>query len=250
VIGPDIPPELVAFYGGVLTAAIIYRQSATAYTYYGISAGNHMVGTVNTGVVHETYELSGSVLESFLTYGSVSDVSVAFESLSRVLFGGVDVQIRQGTGFLIDLVSQPRGLRAYVSGTLPIGAIGAEQVLLTSAAVDFENGEAYRVAVGINVTPAAAAAANAQVIRVRVTNLAGTVERTWVQRCIVVGTESCYFEFVAVRTAGTTLTTPLVVTGQGLTNTFTADVAGNTPFFLQIDHAGTAAQFPNANVLI
>jgi hypothetical protein len=147
-------------------------------------------------------------------------------------------------------VVQPRGRLDYVTGTVSTGAIGAEAIFLTGNAVTFVDGTAYRIRVGLNVTLAVANGANAQVIRVRVTNLAGTLERTHVQRCVVAGTESVYIEFIAVRTAGSNLTTQLVVTGQGLTNTFIADVTGNSPYWMEIITEGAATDYVNANVLI
>jgi hypothetical protein len=169
---------------------------------------------------------------------------------SQVIIGPVG-QDPNLTPFEVDGISHGRGNIDYVASVASSGAIGgAEALLLVGNVVTYYNNRAFDIIVSVNVTAAAANAANAQVLRVRVGGLVGTVERTWVQRCVVAGSESISFTLTVVRTAGTNLVSNLVLTGQAVTNNFIADVAGNSPYSMEITDVGAASRYPNANVLI
>lgn len=251
VITPDLPPPLKTYMFGGLDLAdggiIMYTASPGDNTYqFIVHVPNATLSSIYMGSV-----VAGVVIDDGSNNPAGLEYAVNLATLIVTWALSVDVlNYATGTDLQYASVSMGRGRRDAVAVVANSGAIGAEAVLITGNSVTFFNGRAYRIRVRLNVTLAAANAANAQVIRVRVTNIAGTVENTWVQRCVVAGSESVEFAFIARRTAGTDLTTQLVVTGQGVTNTFVLDVAGNTPGELHIEDIGAAADFTNFNVLV
>jgi len=79
VIGPDVPPELVAFYAtesATVYGMILNQASGTDYTYDGLAVGagiaNRVVGRVTAGVVNEVYRIIADVSVSVLQYGTRS----------------------------------------------------------------------------------------------------------------------------------------------------------------------------------
>lgn len=275
VIGPDVPAELVAFFAGfmggyqVVSCFLWYFDGGADYyweahlnTHIGEAVERgHARGETRAGVV-EIMELidTGRIFTFIQVNGIPQNLQIGDPTATALGFGGVDTQfiLTANVDFLVDAgsasVSQsgsmPRGHYGYIAGVANSGAIGAETVILTLPARTYRNGRTYNMVTAGNVTVAVANAANAQVIRVRVGGIAGTVERTIVVRCVAVGSLSFIADFDVSRVAGTDLSTAIVVTLQGVTNTAVADVAGNTPYFLRVMDTGRSSDFPNSNVLI
>ncbi len=252
VLGPDVPATLAAFSPDfVFSSAIVFYYNATDYYFESVAI---WVPIGTQVVIKGTYDTTnGVIIYEFIRLGfnELAFGSATYNTVTPFLaIRKMTLSIENTSPFTIDGVSAPRGVLDYVAGTVNSGALGAEAVYLTGNSRTFIDGHAYRISVRTNVTTAIGNAANAQVIRVRVGNIAGTVERTWVQRCIVGGSEAVAFSFVAARSAGSNLTTQLVVTGQGITNTWVADVAGNSPYEMQIEDVGAAVNYPNCNVLV
>lgn len=84
IIGPAIPADLQAYYGGTIVACIIYRFSATAYGYFAVTAATVVQGSSANGTVRELnrWITFGGSAEAFVTYGVLNPVIFRIDSPS------------------------------------------------------------------------------------------------------------------------------------------------------------------------
>jgi len=160
----------------------------------------------------------------------------------QVRFGSSDGNPNQSQWF-VDTVSMGRGLRASAISTVNSAAVGAEAVVLTTNSATFYNGRAYEWCI---VGSYNQSAAGFWTINLRSTNLAGTIVGQ-VADATVVGTGP-YRPHLGrfVRTAGSDLAVPIVVTLQFTgAGTVTQTAAALSPRSVYIRDCGAAGDYLN-----
>ena len=272
-IGSVLPADLVAFYtGGSYTpiAGMVLYNPPDEYDYiiYCITAGGLTaicVGTRNTFGVAESFEVTPTLGSanatitfgqfatsfgfiqggsSFVVTGAGSDITAsAGGSIGCVGTGSVDIF----GDFFIDGIDGYRGIKARADAVANSAAIGAEAVVLTTPAMDFLDGRAYRITWRGRLVSSAALTGT---VRIRRTNAAGQLLDVW--QWIYGAAQSLGFmnQIIVRRTAGSTLNSTIAITLQASAGTITQSAAATDVRYLQVEDVGPAASYPNAIAIV
>ena len=238
VIGPDIPPELQAFYTGVgisLIAALIFRTDANEYDY--IALGDEggiphlLTGTCDAGTIfHITDQVTAGI--GVLSVGTISPFA-AFQ------LGGT---------FNIDGVAQGRGLKTQVRSAASSAAVGAETVVLTTSVATFKANRVYRATWRGLLT---ASAAQTTTARIRKTNVAGqNLGGDW-QQTVVAGalsgarTDETYF-----RVGGADVVAAICLTLQASAGTITQTASATNVRYLTVSDVADPSTYGSIVTLV
>lgn len=235
VIGPDVPPEVVAFYAAlganlVVDGWIGFYIDATHYFYW--VAGNIPnagfpirfmgYGTVASGLVNELSFVSRSTLGDFTEYGIDADF-IDLESS-----GGRGVLLNRTSGdpvlmgnpaapidYFLNGVNHPRGPLYFESITTSAasGAVAGTEYLMftTTSNITFINGRAYEVTFHGIIN---SAVTQVPLLHIRKTNATGTLLINGGRQPITNAGTNLGFEKrgIIVNTSGADVVAPLALT--------------------------------------
>lgn len=264
VLGPDVPPELAAYYLGlgltVVSAILFYDQFGNYYYYAALeaSAGSYWhargVGSPsNIPKIFEYWRESFQLVGFDKRYQVGSDV--AGSQTTRFQFGrqgtpvttpGIEGQVSIGFGldFFIDAISQPRGVLDFVSSAAntAVSLAGAESVCLLSSNVTFFNSRAFRIEYHQLDQGAAVGFAEMRIRR----NGPGTLLLDDVHMLPTAGVRTtCQASGIVINNSGATITDQIAFNHVGSVNI--QGIAATTSLrWLMISDAGAAARFPGA----
>lgn len=265
-IGARLPADLVAFYAGqpmagTTVGGLVMFQGGVGddydylilVTYVGTNSPRLCAGTRNSFGVVETYAVAPSNVfgtQFFIpgykapgaVHGVVTTAAWTWLNATSINVAGTPLFIDNSSAFSIDGISQPRGLRTRIDSIAGTGAIGAETVTLTTAGVALTQGRAYLIRMRAQQAWTAAATLT---IRVRLTNIAGTVWAAGTVVTAAAGQTPFYDEFVVVKTSATS-TEVLVQTLTASAGTMSHNAAGNAVRYLEVWDVGVVAAYPNA----
>jgi hypothetical protein len=244
VLGPDIPPELVAWgstRGVVFFAVQIFRFDATRYRFQAIGtfAGQvtYFEGTFDPNNL--VYITSRTLLPGGTGVNSVVQRigSSSLDTFDLVYnFQQTDVQIND--------VSQGRGLATRVSSLLNTAAIGAETLTLSTGAMTWASGRAYACIATANIL--GNVANNESFIIFRRNNIAGAIKfsANFTMSPVIGNTVYCFVRCVIINT-GASVSDNICITQQTLGGG-TTTAQGGGPRALEVWDIGAASDFPNS----
>lgn len=258
ILGPDVPPELTAYYAPTLVVAvIIFRQASGDYAYLALLGplGSPLaMGSVRAGVVHEQYQTfwgsSAAIMQFFgsiLQFESGGELNIRFGSTLTILDPGSALNIGSSSAptdgdFNIDGRAQGRGLIASVESTANGAAIGAETVDLTLPSATYYDGRAYEARIVTHYF--ASAPPSTCVTRLRLgTTTAGTLVWVWTLGTNTAATATRYNSGIFRRVAGSDLTTQMCMTMATTAGNTTNGGGANNLRSLQVWDIGAAADY-------
>lgn len=264
------PASLLAFYevfGTVLVQASVSYIDANHYLYDAtiVTASNsvvRVVGSANPNVA-EAFRIGDADLSPTLSLGGApSAIAVALLG-SLLVYGGIVGEIRvegdatlrlsgdDGTGtargnFVIDNVSQGRGLKSWTASQSSSAALAAETAVLTGNAMTAEFGRAYAVRFGSHNISSAGAN---RIFRIRKSTVAGAVVIGTIDLSgTIAGWQQAEHVFINATSADIAFTPCLTMAPAG-GGTVTQGGFATLERFLRVDDIGAAADFPNAVTL-
>jgi hypothetical protein len=274
-----IPADLIAFYAPEVIIAGIIAFTGTTYSYQvWLAAGGGPYtafgGEDAGGIISESYryfvfggtaifDIGFKTFPEFLRIRQGSALEIQDNSQLHVedtavldfasgtmleMLSGSNLTIDTGSNYSVDGVSAPRGLKAYIGSTGATGAIGAEAVVLTSAAMTFVDGRCYEVTWSHNVNGTVAAPGAFAFVRFRRTNLAGALLGFAQVHLPAAGAQNYGLGIVRVRrNAGAgNLVDNLVMTLQASAGTVTQTGAATDVRNFAIKDCGADGDYPNA----
>lgn len=272
VIGPDVPADLQAYYtaqGTPVVSAIIYYGDTDAYYY--IADCIPIFGSLISDLVVFGSSYVATIFEGRREYFHAGDLSNTTEfgryNSGRFAFGDdtranvpADEYLRIRASMLLEIfgpwecdgVSVGRGLRNEVRSIAASAAVGAETVVLTSGAITWEDGRAYRVSMrGFTLC----SIANAAMYQLRKTNVAGMqlglIWRGFPQPGA--GNDvTAYGETIVGRGAGAgdLAATAVALTLLATAGTATMNAGANFPRWLRIEDVGEVGDYPSAILIV
>jgi hypothetical protein len=167
---------------------------------------------------------------------------------------GIDYEISTGgmrlnsdTTWVVDGFSQPRGIRTFTAASVNSGAAGAEAVVLSSPAMTFVDGRAYRFMWrGQTATTAAATVT----YRIRLTALGGSLQNQSQWTYAAAANQMLLDEAVLVRTAGSNTTDVVVLTLQASAGTAMMNASTAAVRKLEVFDIGAATDYPGARAIV
>lgn len=268
VLGPDPTPEMVAWgllNGVVFANAVVYYYSATQYVWESIGTFGGQVAkfegtydpTNGIYVVSRTFllgaagypnvavRISSPVLNTFPLAWNFFQTDVLIDVGSRLIIG-------PGSDFLIDTVSQGRGLVNIATSVGNSAAVAAETVYLTCTNTVFKNDRCYKLT--LNYHCRGAGGATSFIMRIRRINLAGGAyinDMSGPFQAAYSDDSSGTFVRYLRNTTGADITQTLVwtwaPTGGGTAQMIGA--AGIVGAFV-IEDCGDATDYPNINTVV
>jgi len=168
--------------------------------------------------------------------------------------GSVNVQsggfltLDLGASFTFEGFAQPGGFRVRVVSLANSAAVGAEAVVLTTAAMNFQPGRAYRIRWAGTLV---ASVAQTETIRVRKTNVAGQIIDTWT-KIVVAGalTDTVVYETYVRNNAAGVVNGALCLTLQASAGTLTQNGGATNQRFLEVEDCGSSADYSPATVIV
>ncbi|MGE5827529.1 MAG: hypothetical protein ACM30G_04090 [Micromonosporaceae bacterium] len=266
--GPDIPAELTAYYNGSaynfpVVFALLSYFDADSYRYdvtlgpLDEGAGNtfpHGYGFVVNGTVYE--ESLNSIAEPaphqrIINWGGVTsqgttpfgftfgDGTAAEE---EAFIAGKYLNIGSDTDFEIGGQSQGRGFVCQGVTNANSAAAGAETVVMTTTAGTFRDGRVFRAVINSGYF---GSVANNAILRVRKTNIAGTVLFLLRTPPIPLVAATCQFLFEAMfmNNSGAGITDSLAVTLQASAGTVTQAASATGQRYIHVFDHGSTAQY-------
>lgn len=263
----DIPQELADYYGpfGTSWLAVVelnYSIISNTYQYRGIQAnGNVVYGGVVDGVVDEIYRTDTGFGVHTIWYALLADagfgVNVNFGRNGlpptdiddmQWSFQTCRLRINTTVEWDVDQHQMFRGWKARADSAASSAAIGAETVVLTTGSFTAKDGRAYRISWRGRF---ASSAAQTATMRLRRTNAAGQLLDVW--QWIYGAAQSLPFhnQVYVKRAAGAgDLSTTIALTLQASAGTNTNTAAATDVRYVQVDDAGSAADYTNAIALV
>lgn len=241
VAGPDLPPELVTFYGATLVGATIRWINASGdYHYKAVLSGATLYAEgIVTGVF--VYEIGSHDTANFgfpvWTWGRKNKVSFIVSALFASTW-----QWGDGVAVFYGGISQPRGRKDFVSSTVATAAIAGETVVLTGNSIIWTDGRAYSVEA--HQVSTSGGGATLALFNFRRTNLAGAIKLGESVTISGGGLTTCQFRGIIVNTSGADITDRVVLTLASFpAGTVTGNGAATTVRWLEIRDIGAATDY-------
>lgn len=250
VIGNDIPAQILAIPDFVPTAAIVFYFDSVQYYF---EAVGQWVSALVPVVLKGTFDNNNGIVIYEVNRPNFLDMAFGtfvFDSKHPTYeIRDADLSIETGSDFLIDNISQSRGIVSHIdSKTLNVGDNTNEFTILTAPNMIFRTGRTYRIRYRFG-TYTAGGVDNQ--ISVKVRKGTGTGGTLWYDAVYTnKGTfnqETRYGEFYVRNTTGPDVTTTFTVTGIALISIHVGVTSSATDVaYLDCEDVTTTAAFVDA----